>query len=84
MRDTLSLNEVTSQLSTSKSKALLRDQIWFRQTVFTLSLTFILGLILSTKVKKQKETPLMKQYGQIKAEYPGTLLLFRVGDFYEM
>jgi DNA mismatch repair protein MutS len=26
----------------------------------------------------------MKQYGQIKAEYPGTLLLFRVGDFYEM
>jgi diguanylate cyclase (GGDEF)-like protein len=47
MKDTLSLNEVTSQLSTSKSKALLRDQIWFRQTVFTLSLTFILGLILS-------------------------------------
>lgn len=26
----------------------------------------------------------MKQYGEIKAEYPGTLLLFRVGDFYEM
>ncbi|MDC1395471.1 DNA mismatch repair protein MutS [Bacteroidia bacterium] len=26
----------------------------------------------------------MKQYGQIKAEYPGTLLLFRVGDFYEL
>lgn len=30
-----------------------------------------------------KETPLMKQYNQIKAEYPGALLLFRVGDFYE-
>ncbi|MGB0850765.1 MAG: DNA mismatch repair protein MutS, partial [Bacteroidia bacterium] len=26
----------------------------------------------------------MKQYSQIKAEYPGTLLLFRVGDFYEL
>lgn len=33
--------------------------------------------------KSTKETPLMKQYNAIKAEYPGTLLLFRVGDFYE-
>jgi DNA mismatch repair protein MutS len=30
-----------------------------------------------------KETPLMKQYNQVKARYPGALLLFRVGDFYE-
>ncbi len=30
-----------------------------------------------------KETPLTKQYNQIKAKYPGALLLFRVGDFYE-
>ncbi|MFC2268336.1 MAG: DNA mismatch repair protein MutS [Capnocytophaga gingivalis] len=30
-----------------------------------------------------KETPLMKQYNQIKAKYPDALLLFRVGDFYE-
>jgi DNA mismatch repair protein MutS len=30
-----------------------------------------------------KETPLMKQYNSIKAEYPGAVLLFRVGDFYE-
>ncbi len=29
------------------------------------------------------ETPLMKQYNLIKAKYPGALLLFRVGDFYE-
>lgn len=29
------------------------------------------------------ETPLMKQYNQIKARYPDALLLFRVGDFYE-
>ena len=32
---------------------------------------------------KSKETPLMKQYNQVKAKYPGALLLFRVGDFYE-
>ena len=32
---------------------------------------------------KGKETPLMKQYHAIKARYPGALLLFRVGDFYE-
>ncbi len=32
---------------------------------------------------KAKETPLMKQYNAIKAKHPGTVLLFRVGDFYE-
>ncbi|MET1057515.1 MAG: DNA mismatch repair protein MutS [Pedobacter sp.] len=32
---------------------------------------------------KTKETPLMGQYNTIKAKYPGALLLFRVGDFYE-
>ncbi len=32
---------------------------------------------------KPKETPLMKQYNAIKGKYPGALLLFRVGDFYE-
>ncbi|MDX1628438.1 MAG: DNA mismatch repair protein MutS [Fulvivirga sp.] len=35
------------------------------------------------KTKAAKETPLMKQYNVIKAKYPGALLLFRVGDFYE-
>lgn len=36
------------------------------------------------KVKKQvAETPLMKQYNQIKAKHPDAMLLFRVGDFYE-
>lgn len=33
--------------------------------------------------KKVNETPLNRQYNQIKAKYPGALLLFRVGDFYE-
>jgi DNA mismatch repair protein MutS len=32
---------------------------------------------------KTKETPLMQQYNTIKVKYPGALLLFRVGDFYE-
>lgn len=30
------------------------------------------------------ETPLMKQYFEIKAKHPDAILLFRVGDFYEM
>jgi DNA mismatch repair protein MutS len=29
------------------------------------------------------DTPLMKQYYQLKQQHPGALLLFRVGDFYE-
>ena len=36
-----------------------------------------------SKKTEQKETPLMLQYNTIKAKYPGALLLFRVGDFYE-
>jgi DNA mismatch repair protein MutS len=36
-----------------------------------------------TKTKDIIETPLMKQYYNIKGKYPGALLLFRVGDFYE-
>jgi DNA mismatch repair protein MutS len=28
-------------------------------------------------------TPLMKQYSRMKAQYPDTVLLFRLGDFYE-
>ncbi len=33
--------------------------------------------------KDPKETPMMKQYNRFKNQYPGALLLFRVGDFYE-
>ena len=33
--------------------------------------------------KGGSETPLMKQYAEIKGKYPDALLLFRVGDFYE-
>ena len=29
------------------------------------------------------QTPLMQQYYRIKEQHPGTLLLFRMGDFYE-
>ncbi len=29
-------------------------------------------------------TPMMQQYLRIKAEYPGTLLFYRMGDFYEL
>jgi DNA mismatch repair protein MutS len=38
---------------------------------------------LSAKENQAKETPLMKQYNEIKRKYPDACLLFRVGDFYE-
>jgi DNA mismatch repair protein MutS len=38
---------------------------------------------LAAKEKAVKETPLMKQYNEIKRKYPDACLLFRVGDFYE-
>jgi DNA mismatch repair protein MutS len=33
--------------------------------------------------QKYVETPLMKQYYEVKAKHPDAILLFRVGDFYE-
>ena len=33
--------------------------------------------------QKYVETPLMKQYYNIKTKHPDAILLFRVGDFYE-
>ena len=40
-----------------------------------------------TKGKQKEETkdsPIMKQWKELKAKHPDALLLFRVGDFYEM
>ena len=31
----------------------------------------------------KKQTPLLKQYNQLKSKYPDSILLFRLGDFYE-
>ncbi|MFA6713300.1 MAG: DNA mismatch repair protein MutS, partial [Bacteroidales bacterium] len=39
--------------------------------------------VLMNYKKQIAETPLMKQYLEIKATYPDAILLFRVGDFYE-
>ncbi len=38
---------------------------------------------MAAKETPSKETPLMKQYNEIKRKYPDACLLFRVGDFYE-
>ena len=40
-------------------------------------------MIMAGTDKKYVETPLMKQYYQIKSVHPDTILLFREGDFYE-
>ena len=38
---------------------------------------------MSEKKLKNVRTPLMEQYLKIKAEYQETILLYRMGDFYE-
>ncbi len=32
---------------------------------------------------KNNSTPVMKQYWEVKSKYPGVIMLFRMGDFYE-
>ena len=34
--------------------------------------------------RSQLDTPLMRQYLEVKRQYPDALLLFRMGDFYEL
>ncbi len=36
------------------------------------------------KKSSEKLTPLMMQYYDIKNKYPGMILFFRLGDFYEL
>lgn len=38
---------------------------------------------MSKEKNKSKETPLMKQYYDMKSKYPDAILLYRMGDFYE-
>jgi DNA mismatch repair protein MutS len=38
----------------------------------------------STEKKPHQLTPMLRQYHEIKKQYPGTLLFFRLGDFYEL
>src|SRR5918912_4265077 len=35
-------------------------------------------------MSSEASTPLMRQYNAIKQQVPGTLLMFRLGDFYEL
>ncbi len=35
-------------------------------------------------MSQQTETPMMKQYLEIKAQHQDAFLFFRLGDFYEM
>lgn len=40
--------------------------------------------VTEVEVKKVSETPLMRQYFEMKKKHPDAILLFRVGDFYEL
>ena len=35
-------------------------------------------------IDREKLTPMMLQYFAVKDEYPDTILMYRLGDFYEM
>ena len=42
------------------------------------------NLIVRRKHYMENQTPMLRQYYEIKSRYPGTLLFFRLGDFYEL
>ncbi len=54
-----------------------------RCKIFKFASTILISKSLAAKETSTKETPLMKQYNEIKRKYPDACLLFRVGDFYE-
>jgi DNA mismatch repair protein MutS len=40
-------------------------------------------MVTESEDKEERLTPVMRQYRDLKAKYPDTVLLFRIGDFYE-
>ncbi len=63
--------------------ALIFCNTTLRRYIYSAKIKKTIDLAKKTTQKVKKETPLMKQYNQIKARHPQALLLFRVGDFYE-
>src|SRR5207237_3126719 len=39
---------------------------------------------MNTSANSQTATPMVRQYRELKAQHPGALLFFRLGDFYEL
>src|SRR5215510_1850992 len=39
---------------------------------------------MTTSANSQTATPMVRQYQELKSQHPGTLLFFRLGDFYEL
>src|SRR5436190_2696715 len=39
---------------------------------------------MNNSAKSQTATPMVRQYQELKSQHPGTLLFFRLGDFYEL
>src|ERR1041385_7453816 len=39
---------------------------------------------MNTSADSQTATPMVRQYQELKSQHPGTLLFFRLGDFYEL
>src|ERR1051325_133774 len=39
---------------------------------------------MTTSASSQTPTPMVRQYQELKSQHPGTLLFFRLGDFYEL
>src|SRR5258708_12197668 len=60
------------------------QQMCLFRSVLAFSETENRRLIADNYVMSDPTTPLMQQYHAIKSRYPHALLLFRLGDFYEL
>ena len=57
---------------------------WYLENIsFFKSNSIFLDITMIVCRVKNKNTPLIDQYNKVKNEYPDSLILFRVGDFYE-
>jgi DNA mismatch repair protein MutS len=56
----------------------------FKFSRFKLKFFFSINYFVNVIMDAKSATPMLRQYLEIKKQYPGTLLFFRMGDFYEM
>ena len=64
---------------------MLANGKWFEKRALKLYANWLNSVVLySSETAMENATPMLRQYLDIKKSYPGTILFFRLGDFYEM
>jgi len=73
-----------SRFGSRQTVILLKISVYLKSKIYVIFKLFAFKLKFCNSIFMQETTPMLRQYLEIKKQYPGTLLFFRLGDFYEL